>query len=300
MFSGQEVVSQEECRLVLGKFYEGINCIDYNTPDSGPVLSMTLTDAETASYNPVTQTLTTINFSVRPLILDSNTNFTYLFMAELPSNATGLEVIMFAEKYTKIRIMPLYLVRTCNTYHWTWDPPVTPPPPPPFTWSYLRGACYNEDETILVFAGEIDELTQYEITLAGTAFLEPTVLTLYFHDGAVPLVDYVITTEIEERDVIDPITEEVLDTIETTITTMTLPIESDKINIKAAYDYTMAIRPCDFLNVPGIFGSFQYCFDEATQLIKVSFYTQQMTLDLVPDEDGWVYVDNSRLRVVAQ
>lgn len=299
MFSGQEVVSQEECRLVLGKFYEGINCIDYNTPDSGPVLSMTLTDAETASYNPVTQTLTTINFSVRPLILDSNTNFTYLFMAELPSNATGLEVIMFAEKYTKIRIMPLYLVRTCDTYHWGWDVPDTTIPDP-YKWSYLRSICYNQDETIIVFSGEVDELTQYEITLAGNEFIKDTTVRLYFHDAAVPLVDYTITTEVEEIEVIDPATKEVIDIIKTTITTMKLPIEADTARVKGAYSTTILIRPCNFLNVPGVFGSFQYCFDETTQLIKVGFYTQQMTLDLVPDEDGWVYVDNSRLRVVSQ
>ncbi len=83
MYSGQEIVSQEECKIVLAEFYEGVDC--YNDIDN--TIKFTLLDWATATYNAATHTLNTRNFSCRPVIV---TEFKITFEAELPTGTTGL------------------------------------------------------------------------------------------------------------------------------------------------------------------------------------------------------------------
>ena len=299
MYSGQEIVSQERCRLVLAVFYEGINCIDYKSVDTeNPVLSLTLQDAQTAVYDADTLTLTTVNFSVRPLLIAAETDFSYLFAAELPEGTTGLEVIMFAEEYQKVRIMPLYLVRTCNSYNWSWDlPPGGGGDLDPFDWSYIKSVCSNDNETVINYQGTIDTIDRYEMTFAGNTYIDPTLIHLFFHDGKVPFIDMVHETWIDQIPVIDQygVT---IKYLEQPMGRITLPLDADEIEILGAYETRYAIRPCEFLHDNRVFRNLEFCYDSETQHTKLVFPTSLMTQDLEPDEDGWYYVGDLRVRPV--
>ncbi len=301
MYSGQEIVSQEKCRLLLANFYEGINCIDYkSTAYDNPVINMTLQDSQTAQYDPVTLTLTTVNFSVRPLILDSDADYSYIFLAEVPAGTTGLEVIMFAEEYRKVRIMPLYLIRTCNSYTWSWTLPPTQKVPDPFDWSYLTSVCYKEEEnqTILEYSGEVDTISRSAMTFVGNEFVEPTVIELFFHDGVVPFSNASHETWIEYTDVINPETGQVVEVVEHKRGRVTVPQQSDYISVVGAYSIKYPIRPCYLLNDPREYENLKFCYDSETQSTKLEFNTLELAPDLLPDKDGWYYVGNLRVRPV--
>lgn len=297
MYSGQEVVSQEKCRLLLANFYEGVVCIDYKSPDhENPVLSLTLQDAQTAEYDADTQTLTTVNFSVRPLIIAADTDFSYLFAAELPEGTTGLEVIMFAEQYQKIRIMPLYLVRTCDSYTWTWTIPPTDGDGDPFEWSYIKSICTNEDETYVVYQGKLDSLGSTSLKLVGNKFVEATQLELFKDGVAVSLNNAKHKTWETEIPVLDQYGA----TIKYTKLyegSITIPVEADTAHITGSYDTTFDIRPCEYLEDERVFENLEFCYDKTTRSTKLIYPDGSMSPTLVPDSEGWYYVGDLRVRL---
>jgi len=299
MYSGQEIVSQEKCRLLLAKFYEGIVCIDYksNTTDN-PVLSLTLHDAQTAIYDRATMTLATVNFSVRPLIIEDDTDFAYLFAAEIPEDTTGLEVIMFADEYRKIRIMPLYLVRTCNSYNWSWTvPPGIGGDDDPFTWSYIKMVCSEDGYTKVTYEGELDSFGGGDIVLVGNKFVEPTVMTLTFHDAPISFTDAVHTVWDEEIPILDANEIQVGTTIKHH-GTIEIPTEADKAHIVGSYETDFLLRPCSLMNDPRIFNNLMFCYDSETQSTRLVFPNKTIDPKLLPDADGWYYLGDLRVRPV--
>lgn len=149
MYSGQEIVSQEECKIVLAEFYEGINC--YNPNDK--TIQMTLKDWATATY--VDKTLTTIAFSVRPVNI--TLPLSKFITVSLDNDTTGLEVIMHTEEYEKIRIMPLIYLPVCSSYNFDNDN------------DSVRDACITPTITKFTIIGELDKVTATAITLiSGT------------------------------------------------------------------------------------------------------------------------------------
>ena len=181
MYSGQEIVEQEKCKIILAEFYEGIVCYNKTKaltedekvidPETGlpvtltkPVIKFNLLDAETAEYDLATQTLSTVNFSAKPFIIPVDADFTFVFEAEIPSGTTGLVVTMHTDTYEKERIMPLTYIEDCSDFTWDWNYT-----DPTFDWlstAYVQSFCVNEDTTTqLVFQGEIDSATTELMTL---------------------------------------------------------------------------------------------------------------------------------------
>ena len=108
MYSGQEIVSQEQCKLVLSEFYEGVKCFDREKR----LLTVVLQYPNSSFYDETSYTLVTPKFAVYPVrLLDSITRVTQL---SIPDNATGLYVVMKADKYQKVRIMPLDYIVECQ------------------------------------------------------------------------------------------------------------------------------------------------------------------------------------------
>ena len=162
MYSGQEIVSQEECKIQLAEFYEGVDC--YNATDNK--VKFTLSDMSVMEYNIVTLTMTTRNFSCRPVILPEHIGVT--FEASLPEGTTGLEVIMHTGGYQRIRTMPLKYLKNCNRV-------IIPDdcrygcggPGDTRGFSYLSKFCIEGDKTRLEIIGEIDKKGSRYLILVG-------------------------------------------------------------------------------------------------------------------------------------
>ncbi len=110
MYSGQEIVSQEQCKIIYAEFFEGVEC--YNA--SKRILRLNLKDWIEYTYDAATNTLTTKYFIIRPVIFSGRLD-RYIDVI-IPENITGLEITMTADIYSKKRIMPLDYIPFCKDY----------------------------------------------------------------------------------------------------------------------------------------------------------------------------------------
>ena len=115
-FSGWEIVDQEKCKLTYAKFFDGVQCYDV----AKNMLQLATPDFEYNQYDPVTKTLSTKSFSVRPVVpTDLKHIQRPVIWATVDMIYTGLEVTLTADEYTKKRIIPMYYLDTCNSYSWS-------------------------------------------------------------------------------------------------------------------------------------------------------------------------------------
>ncbi len=239
MYSGQEIVSQEECKIVLAEFYEGVDC--YNDIDN--TIKFTLLDWATATYNAATHTLNTRNFSCRPVIV---TEFKITFEAELPPGTTGLEVHMHTDKYERTRIMPLSYLPVCvNT---SWDDPY-----PPVDWAVINLFCNTPTETTVELYGEIDVVTSTMIKAVGfqdSITVKESYIGIEFLDGSDQLMTIAPVITTETRDVIEWVFNEITSSFEEKTVQREIVLISvalaKSIRFSGLYEYTALLQPCIF------------------------------------------------------
>ena len=236
-YSGQEVVSQEECKLILAKFFEGVDC--YNSVDK--TIKFTVQDPD-IRYDEETKSIHTRYFSCRPL--EKPDKLAITFEAKLPEGTTGLEVIMHTDTYEKIRIMPLIYLPTCNPYSY---------PGGVDTFPGLQRVCLTTDTVVEVkIIGDILSFNSTEIVVVGEGGNgEP--VTLKFFDAADIALTFtlVITKNIE--DVVKYIyNEETEDYEETIVAVEVITLEATTLqpivtfDVSGGYTFNIAIFSCDF------------------------------------------------------
>ena len=260
MYSGQEIVSQEECKIILSEFYEGVDCYDATTNE----VKFTLTDWATANYNKETLTLTTRNFSCKPVIIEDGIRVT--FKAKIPDGTTGLEVVMFSEATNRVRIMPLVYLRQCNTIDWDYryDNP---------DWVYVKKFCIEENSSpqVVLFdtMGELLAATPTSLSIVGS-IAEYTNETLYpplevslqdASGSALPFTYRIISTSTEDITTYEYNSEtgEYEQVVKTrTVTHMELYPSSDasRIMFTGLYDMDLELYSCGSLTNIGDVYSF--------------------------------------------
>lgn len=238
MYSGQEIVSQEECKIVLAEFYEGVDC--YNKTDN--TIKFTLQDWALATYDSGTQTLDTPNFSCRPLIITED--ITMIFEAGIPAGTTGLEVIMHTAEYTRTRIMPLMYIRECNSWH-----------SPVYDTPYIHEACNTLENTTLIILGTIDSFDSTSITVVGylkDSISEPLVLQFLddadqimtiaptFKTEIIQVSEWVYNEDTKEYD-------EILVGKEAVFITLAI---AKSLQVTGAFEYTYVLYPCAYYPGP--------------------------------------------------
>ena len=315
MYSGQEVVEQEKCKIILASFYEGIVCYNQTkllteeekviNEETGlpfsltkQVIKLNLLDSETASYDPITQTLTTINFSARPFIIPEDTDFTYFFEAEIPEGTTGLVVTMHTESYEKERIMPLAYIELCNDLTWDWNYSQ-----PGFEWleaAYVKSFCINEDTTTqVVFQGEIDETSSELITLVGYLFttpstvssqdvfvIEPLSFQLLDNGVVIDMQDYTLSTETILVDTYEYSVTGVLTIVpvEREQHTLTFAATSTDIAFSGLYNSTLSLFPCNYLTRVGTVWS--WCYNPVSNMTEITYKGD--SIEVIDDE--WIAI----------
>ncbi len=285
MFSGQEIVSQEECKIVLADFYEGVDC--YNKTDN--TIKFTLKDWALATYDSSTKTLHTPNFSCRPLIVVEP--ITMIFEAEIPSGTTGLEVEMHTGEYQRIRIMPLNYLRECNSwYPYIYDTP------------YIKDACYTATNTTLTILGKIDSTTASSITITGYLGLDLVTIEFYDDNDQLMTINPTFTKAVQDitewqYNSVTQSYEEV--TTQKEVVLISLEIAKSMTTITDSYTYNYALYPCDWGNdpyPPGLFGNISD-FCNLTNPI----YETRITADTATHEtmsDGWFKIGVTEFRLL--
>lgn len=239
MYSGQEIVSQEECKIILAEFYEGVEC--YNETDKS--IKFVLVDWATATYDPVTFTLETRNFSCRPVIIEEELRIT--FEATMPEGTTGLEVHMHTAEYERTRIMPLIYLPICNISSWDINYGN-------YNWAYVEKFCNESTYTLVEVKGEVDSVTPTSINLVGyqstldTEFA-PLILEYLDVSDQVMTISPVITTE--PREVVEwDYDSETGEITEVTKTIDMAIIKTDpaavSIRFSGLYDFTTKLYNC--------------------------------------------------------
>jgi len=315
MYSGQEIVAQEECKIVLAEFFESIKCIDYKKPKANDsyytAINMILINAETAYYDPLTKTLSTINFSVRPLNIAPNTSYNYLFEAEVPEGVTGLEVIMLAEEYKKIRIMPLHYIEDCNSFpEYNYDinipkpiplppfnfPPLNFPPPSSLDSSYIRSFCIEPDNSVkIIFIGKFSGIKNNRAYLVGDTYYGPINFELSLDDTLVDLNSYTLVPTIEKVKSFELDGNGEYKMVEKEVPggILTFNNTADTIKTYGALNWEAMIGPCG--RQPYEYKQFSFCYDDLTGAIKVTYETDSTEI-IKPDDQGWYDLGTVKIR----
>ena len=279
MYSGQEIVSQEECKIVLAEFYEGVDC--YNKTDN--TIKFTLQDWATATFSG--DTLHTKYFSCRPLSITGE--ITHMLIADIPDGTTGLEVHMHTAEYNRTRIMPLMYLRECNS----WNPPAEDNP-------YINEACNTPTNTTLVIEGIVDSVTSNSIVVVGYSdSLENGSLTLQFLDSSdnIMLINPSFSTEM--RDISEwkynentKQYEEIIISKEVVLVTLEL---AKNIQTTGTYETTYLLYDCDN---PNPFGDItEFCNETYPQ------YRTRITATSSEYEythDGWFKIGTTKFKLL--
>lgn len=231
MYSGQEIVSQEECKLVLAEFYDGVQC--YNKTDHS--IKFSLKDWASATYDATSRVLTTRYFSCWPVNIDT---ISRIFQAGLDENTTAIQVVMHSDKYTKVRIMPIRYLRQCNrleypNYDFNQDIDYSG------YYPYLRNYCTEDGNTIIDVYGDIDKIENDKIYVVAETN-EPLIISLLDN---ISLAGMTISGD----------------------TIFTIPVEARAIKLEGIYDFEFDLYPCSYDNSWGIINA---CIENDTVVIQ--------------------------------
>ncbi len=161
MYSGQEIVKQEECRIILANFFEGLQCISADGRIKFLILS---TDT---SYDASSLTFMTQHYRVWPVLM-VNQGRNSVELRVLPG-VTGLYIKTFVEDYEKLFIWPIKDIPRCYE-----EPDIDP-----YDNGYPQLISYCKDENNFA-----------RVTVAGTLLTNNTITGEEPNEEAILQIDF--------------------------------------------------------------------------------------------------------------